>query len=214
MRCFTVKTMANKRNFMKKSKNNFRKGGEFATVFHLGISSKAVFTLSEQALKLYILFVLHGKRNPPSMKLFAARMKKSERTVSRLYEELKEKRFLTIECVRPKVYKYVFDSNGNVGYSLKKEKQKVELVEKPIEELENDEEVEIVEEIEESNDDDIFDKARTIMEYEDFAVLENIFWDLIPDSRETIISILEERFKKEPQSKDVLEWFLEKVKYV
>ena len=85
---------------------------------------------------------------------------------------------------------------------------------KPIEELENDEEIEIVEEIEESNDDDIFDKARTIMEYEDFAVLENIFWDLVPDSRETIVSILEERFKKEPQSKDVLEWFLEKVKYV
>jgi DNA-binding transcriptional regulator YhcF (GntR family) len=208
--------MATKKNFMKRSKNNFKKGGEFQTVFHLGISSKAVFTLSEQALKLYILFVLHGKRNPPSMKLFAARMKKSERTVSRLYEELKEKKFLTIECIRPKVYKYVFDSNGNVDYKPKEDKKEFELIEKPIEELDN-EEVEIIEDIEnidEDEDEDIFEKARTIMEYEDFAVLENIFWELAPKSREKIVSILEERFKKEPQSKEVLEWFLEKVKYV
>jgi DNA-binding transcriptional regulator YhcF (GntR family) len=207
--------MATKKNFMKRSKNNFKKGGEFQTVFHLGLSSKAVFNLSEEALKLYIMFVLHGKKNPPSIKLFAARMKKSERTISRLYEELKEKKFLKIVCVRPKVFQYIFDSNGNVDYEPKEEKKKIQLVEK--EELIEEELIEEVfeEELDETKEDDIiFEKAETIMEYEDFAVLENIFWELSSTSREKIISIMEKRIKKEPQSKQVLEWFLEKVKYV
>ncbi|NCU41864.1 MAG: hypothetical protein EOM19_04045 [Candidatus Moranbacteria bacterium] len=208
--------MANKKNFIQKSKYNFKKDEKFQTVFHLGISSKAVFELSEQALKLYIMFILHGKRNPPSIKLFAARMRKSERTVSRLYEELKEKNFLSIVCVRPKVYKYVFDSNGNIGHSFKKEKEKIELVEKEKEEIKESVaiEEEAVEEVVEENDENIFEKAKTIMEYEDFAVLENIFWELKKPSREKITSIIEKRMKSEPRHKEVFEWFLEKVKYV
>jgi DNA-binding transcriptional regulator YhcF (GntR family) len=207
-----MKDEKKKRNFMKKSKYNFKRGEKFETVFHLSISSKAIFKLSDSALKLYILFVLNGKKNPPSIKLFANRMKKSERTISRIYDELKEKNFLKIQCISPKKYKYVFDMNGNVNYDYKEEKEKHEqkLIEKEVDvkEIENEEH------FEEDFNQEVFEKAKTIKEYEDFAILENIFWNLKPKERKEIVSIIEKRKVLETDSKEVIDWFLEKVKYV
>ena len=213
-----TKKKSSKKNFIRRSKYNF-KGEKFETIFHLGVSSKALFNLSEGALKLYMMFLLHGKRNPPSAQIFANRMKKSVRTISRLYEELKENGFLKIECVQPKVYRYTFDSNGNVNYVPKKEKlvlekdlliPKEEIEEQTQEFSQDDFNKEIVEE--ERNI--IFDKVETIVEYEDFAVLENIYWTLEDKDRKMVVDILEQRSIDEPASREVIDWFLEKVKYV
>jgi len=200
-----------KKNFVKNIKYNFKKNEGFKTVFHVSISSKAMFELSESALKLYIMFVLNGKKNVPSIKVFAKRINKSERTVSRLYQELKEKGFLLIHCVSPKVYQYTFDYNGNIGYK----KTKI----KPGEVLEEYSEVkeEVFQEVKEildSKDQELLEKAKTIMEYEDFAIMENIYWTLSEKLRSQILSIMEERIKVESDSIEVLTWFIEKVKYL
>jgi len=198
-----------KKNFMKNVKYNFKKDKGFKTVFHISISSKAMFQLTDGALKLYMMFVLNGKKNMPSIKVFAKRIGKSERTVSRLYQELKEKGFLKIHCVSPKIYQYTFDYNGNIGYK----KTKI----KPGEVLEEytetpEETIKEVKEILNSEDTIYLDKAKTIMEYEDFAVMENIFWDLSQELRNQILNIMEQRLKTEPGSKQVLTWFIDKVK--
>ena len=203
-----------KRNFVKKSQFNFDKKDGFTTMFHMSLSSKAVFGLSEGALKLYVMFVLHGKRNPPTVKLFANRMGKSERTISRYYEELKEKGFLKLTCLRPKVYKYEFDFNGNVNYDMKEEKIKFEEekeIEKEVMEVLKQEKIE--EEIKKEEEKIYLQKAKTIEEYEDFAVLENIYWTVDKSEREKIFSILKLRMSKEPKNKEVIKWFLDKVEY-
>lgn len=201
-----------KKNFVKKTKFNFKKEEGFTTVFHLGLSSKAVFELSEPALKLYILFVLHGKKNPPSLKLFAGRMKKSERTVSRYYEELKEKGFLKITCINTNTYKYEFDFNGNVDVNPK---EKIKLEENQYIEEKADVPVEVFEKAKERLEESLaIQKSKTIKEYEDFAILENIFWQCPDKDKKQIIDILEERSKNENLSREAIDWFLNKVKYV
>jgi hypothetical protein len=164
-----------------------------------------------------MLFVLHGKNNPPSIKMFALRMKKSERTVSRLYEELKEKNFLKIECLKPKVYRYFFDPNGNVNFEKPVETEETvrEFEEKEQEEMYSYKETKVSEQEEVKEKENlIIEKAKTIQEYEDFAILENFFWELNGKEREKIILIIEERIEKEANLKEVLSWFLQKVKYV
>ncbi|NCC71047.1 helix-turn-helix domain-containing protein [bacterium] len=200
-----------KKNFVKNVKYNFKKNEGFKTVFHISISSKAMFGLTDGALKLYMMFILNGKKNIPSIKTFAKRIGKSERTVSRLYQELKEKGFLKIHCVSPKVYQYTFDYNGNIGYKKN--------IIKPGEVLEeytetSEETFKEVEEILNNKDIELLDKAKTIMEYEDFAVMENIYWTLSQELRNQILNIMENRIKVEPESEQVLTWFIEKVKYV
>ena len=210
-----------KKNFMKNIKYNFKKDKSFQTVFNIAISSKALFGLSESALKLYIMFVLNGKKNVPSIKIFSKRMGKSERTISRLYEELKEKGFLKIHCVNPKVYQYTFDYNGNIGYKKPKKEKTTTLEETTkekivvLEETKNVEEnifEEVADRLDETNQ-TYLDKAATIVEYEDFAVLENIYWNLDTNIRSKVLKIVEDRLDKEPNSKEVLTWFIEKVKY-
>lgn len=211
-----------KKNIMKNIKYNFKKDSGFKTVFNVAISSKALFGLSDGALKLYIMFILNGKKNVPSIKIFSKRLGKSERTVSRLYQELKEKGFLKIHCINPKVYQYTFDHNGNIGYKKPKVENKV-IIEKNTKEevirLEEKSEVKeslfdkVSDRLEKANQ-EYLDKAKTILEYEDFAVLENIYWDLNTKVRAQVLNIIEDRLEKEPHSKEVLTWFIEKVKYV
>ena len=207
-----------KKNFIRKSNYNFKKSDGFTTVFHLNISSKAMFNLSDGAFKLYNMFLLNGRKNTPTIRTFAQRLKRSERTVSRYYDELKEKGFLELVCVSPKVYEYKFDLNGNLGHSIKEE-TKVEnekiLVEKQIEEEERlDQEVleeKVVTPMEEEEK-LIIKKTKTILEYEDFAVLENMYWSLDNKVKDKVKKILNDRKEKEPNSKEVIEWFLEKIK--
>jgi DNA-binding transcriptional regulator YhcF (GntR family) len=204
-----------KRNFIKKIKQD--KKENFNTVFHIGINSDALFKLSDGALKLYIMFILNGKKTPPSLRVFSNRINKSERTVSRYYDELKEFGFLKMICVKPKVYQYIFDSNGGlIEMETKKIEKKIEkeiqASQETIDITKHAEEIVIKKEVRENEY--IFDKAKSIKEYEDFAILENIFWTLQEDERKEIISIIENRIKKEVSLKNVFQWFLEKVKFV
>lgn len=207
-----------KKNFIRKSNYNFKKSDGFTTVFHLNISSKAMFNLSDGAFKLYNMFLLNGRKNTPTIRTFAQRLKKSERTISRYYDELKEKGFLELVCVSPKVYEYKFDLNGNLGHSIKEEtklEEEKQLIEKEILESEKLDQEIIKEKIVTPMQEEeklVLKKAKTILEYEDFAVLENMYWSLDNKVKDKIKSILNERKQKEPNSIDVIDWFLEKIK--
>lgn len=200
-----------KKNFMTKRKKNYSK--EFQTMFNIGISSKALFGLSPGPLKLYMMFVLNGRKSEPSISRFSKMSGFSPRTISRYYEELKEKGFLKITPIGVKRYKYEFDPYGNVNKVFKKKE------EKPIEEevkeilVEKDKvetpaiEKEPVVEINE-----FVERSKDIEEYEDFAILENHYWNLDRDLQKEIVSILEKRYEIELHNRDALEWFLNKVR--
>lgn len=199
-----------KKNFITKRKKNF--GKEFKTMFNIGVSSKALFELSPNALKLYMMFVINGKKTEPSIARFAKMTKMSPRTISRYYEELKEKNFLKITPIGINRYKYEFDPYGNIDIPYRKkvteevtEETKVEYVEKEIEEAV------IEEKIETEKDFTYLQKAQTIQEYEDFAILENYYWTLDTDTQTSIVSILRKRYEKEPNNRDAIEWFLNKI---
>ena len=206
--------MSRKRNFMTKRKKNY--SGQFQTMFNIGVSSRALFNLSPNGLKLYMFFVLNGKTNEPNIGRFAKMMKVSPRSVSRYYEELKEKNFLKITPIGINRYKYEFDPWGDVNKVFKKPKKdmpikdNIKFVEKEKEKadvVEDQKPIPIIEKINE-----FVEKSKEIKEYEDFAILENQYWLLEKENQKKIVKILEERLLAEPMSKEPIEWFLNKVK--
>lgn len=198
----------NTRKFKKKKK---------IALFNVAISSEAVFKLSPGAFKLYFFFIINGKKNEPSIPRFANLMNMSERTISRYYKELKDKGFIKLTQIGLNRYMYDFDINGNVDVVYEKRKPvTVETIKPPEEEVIVEPTEEVMEPIyeEEVTDDhtEYIEYAKTIVEYEDFAVLDNNFWTLPQTVKNEIISILIERQKSEPKIKDQLEWILNKIK--
>lgn len=198
-----------KQNFVKKIKR--KKNQEWQTDFHLSISSKAMFELSDTALKLYMILLMHGKGKYISTKTLAYRLKKSERSIQRYRDELKEKGFLKVVMIEPKKFQYIFDYKGmlNEVTKHKEETKEIEYFEEEKEEIIIEEEIVEIEE-EASETDFILTKARTIIDYTDFAILENKFWTFEEETKNKIIEILKIRLEKEPNNKEVIEWFLDK----
>lgn len=200
-----------KQSFVRKIKRTANR--EWESDFHLSISSKALFNLSDQALKLYIFFLLQGKGKYISTKTLAVRLKKSERSVQRYRDELKELGFLRVHMITPTKFQYTFDPKGLLNEEVKVKKRKeIELVEETEKEIKEVEvEVEVTEEQTEENF--ILEKARTIIDYSDFAILENKYWNFDDETKKQIKSILENRFKKELENREAIEWFLDKTNY-
>lgn len=195
-----------KKNFVKKIKR--KPNQEWETDFHLSISSKAMFKLSSEGLKLYMMLLMHGKGKYISMRTLAYRMEKSERTIQRYAEELKEKGFLRIIMIEPKKFQYLFDYRGmlNEITKPKAKETKVEFVEEEV-----NEEIIVVEE-EQTEQDFVLEKAKTIIDYTDFAILENKFWLFDDDLKKSVIKTLENRLEKELENREAIEWFLDKTK--
>lgn len=192
-------------NFIRKYKHDYRRGEKEVT-FNFSVASKALFNLSGDALKLYLLLILNGKRAEPSVKRFAKMMNKSERTISRIYNELKEKDFLKITPIGINRYKYDFDPFGKVSIPKKPKgyKAEKEIVQEP---------QEIIKDVVASTKPKTkinLEKAKTIKEYEDFAILENFYWTLPKEEQKEILEVLKERIKIETDSKDPIQWFLDK----
>lgn len=204
-----------KRSFVRKIRRK-KKDIDWSTDFHLNISSKAMFKLSEPALKLYLVIILHGQNRFISTKTLAYRMGKSERSIQRYRDELKEKGFLRVVMIEPKKFQYIFDYKGALNELTKpkpKEEEKIVYIEKEVEETEEVIEEEIIEE-EETEEDFLFNKTKEINDYSDFAILENKFWSLDEKTKKGIVRILKERKEKEPQTNEVIDWFLDKVSIV
>lgn len=205
-----------KKNFITKRKKNY--SGKFQTMFNIGVSSKALFGLSPNALKIYMLLVLNGKKTEPSIARFSKMSGMSERTISRYYQELKDKDYLKITSIGINRYKYEFDPYGDINRTFKKQKEEAVLDIKTVEDVREEKEIvsPVVEAKEELSQYDkvaieLIDKSQTIQEYEDFAVLENLYWTIDESNRDTIKRILNDRLQKEPHNKDAIEWFLNKV---
>lgn len=208
-------------NVMRTRRKAFKKG-ESVTLMNFSISSKALFQLSGEALKLYMLFLLNGKKSEPSKKKFARMMKKSERTIDNYYKELKEKGFLNIVQIGYNRYRYDFDLNGNVNHDFKQEIEEVKqinqepvgptlepgggLVGEPIK-IKPEETLESVIKFNK----EVIETSKEIIEFEDFAVLENIYWQLPEEAKEEVVKILLSRYKKEEYIKEAIEWVLEKI---
>lgn len=208
--------MSKENNIMRTRKGAFKKG-ESITIMTFNISSKALFNLSGEALKLYMLFLLNGKKSSPNKSKFAKMMKKSPRSVDTYYKELKDKGFLKIVQIGYNRYKYDFDLNGNVDYKFEQKIKDIKTIE-PIEE-ENIEKEPIKVEVKEQETPtamkefnfEVIETAKEITEFEDFAVLENVYWQLSNDSKIIVVNILVERYKKEEYIREAIEWVFEKI---
>ncbi len=201
-------------NYIKKIKHNFNPADDgWTTEFFLKISSKAVFGLSDQAFKMYIFLMLLGDKKFTSMSLLAKRMKKSERQVQRIAEELKEKNFLKLVRFEPKKYQWLFDINGNLDKPIKEQERRIVEEQKEIEAIY---EQPTKDEIEKQQDEQIseinkliLEKAKTIVEYPDFAILANKYWEVDDQMKEKIKEIIIKRLSKEPENARALTWFME-----
>lgn len=195
-----------KKSFVKKIKR--KKTNEWDTIFHLSVSSKALFNLSPEAFQLYLVLLLHGKGKFISTRTLANRMKKSERSIQRYRDELKDKGFLRVIMIEPKKFQYLFDYKG-----LLKETIKNKEIEKEIIKEKADEVIIEYEEEEETLDEQslyIIEKTKAIKDYADFAILENKFWTLDEITKAEIIKVLKSRVIKEPETREAIEWFLDK----
>lgn len=210
-----MKKEARELNVMRTRRKAFKKG-ESVTIMNFAVSSKALFQLSGEALKLYMFFLLNGKKSEPSKKKFARMMKKSERTIDNYYKELKEKGFLDIVQIGYNRYRYDFDINGNVNHDFNQEIKEIKQVgteeEVPVKKEVQVEvvETETTEQIEEFNL-DIVELSKEIMEFEDFAVLENVYWQLEKQYQDQVIKILVHRYNNEEYIKEAIEWVFEKI---
>lgn len=210
-----MKKEARELNVMRTRRKAFKKG-ESVTIMNFAVSSKALFQLSGEALKLYMFFLLNGKKSEPSKKKFARMMKKSERTIDNYYKELKEKGFLDIVQIGYNRYRYDFDINGNVNHDFNQEIKEIKQVGTEEEvSVKKEVQVEVVEtetteQIEEFNL-DIVELSKEIMEFEDFAVLENVYWQLEKQYQDQVIKILVHRYNNEEYIKEAIEWVFEKI---
>lgn len=214
-----------KQNFIKHIKKKaYRHDDKWKTDFHFAVNSKAFFGLSEQAFKLYCSLILQGKNKFTSLSLLAGRVNKSVRQVQRIKEELEINGFLKIIRVKPTTYEYIFDYSGRLNEKKPETKaieKEYEIIEKPkvIHEEHSEVPIEIlekaVEKIKEEPkiDEDllVIEKAKTIVEYSDFAILNNKFWGLKETTKKEIIKIIEERIKNESQNRNQLKWIYERI---
>src|SRR5690606_10985596 len=132
--------------------------------------------------------------------------------------------FLKIIRIRPTTYEYIFDYSDR----LHEKKPETKAVEKEYEIIEAQKMIHeeyadvssenldtLVERVKEEPkvDEDllVIEKAKTIVEYSDFAILNNKFWGLKESTKKEIIKIIEERIQNESQNRDQLNWFYERV---
>lgn len=214
-----------KQNFIKHIKKKpYRHDDKWRTDFHFAINSKAFFGLSEQAFKLYCSLILQGKNRFTSLNLLAGRVNKSVRQIQRIKEELEINGFLKIIRIGPKTYEYIFDYSGRLNEKkpepkvIEKEYELVEkeksIYEEDIEEpIKNFEDMAEKVKKEPKTDEDllVIEKAKTIVEYSDFAILNNKFWGLKESTKKEIIKIIEERIKNESQNRNQLNWIYERI---
>lgn len=208
-------------NVMRTRKKAFKKG-ESVTMMNFQISSKALFQLSGEALKLYMMFLLNGKKSEPSKKKFSRMMKKSVRSIDTYYSELKEKGFLKIVQIGYNRYRYDFDLNGNIDHDFGKDKEEPKKKKEEstagtwlpgggeVGEPELISAIETPETVSDFNK-EVIETSKEIMEFEDFAVLETVYWQLPDRDKKEVVNILLKRYQKEEFIKDAIEWIFEKI---
>lgn len=208
-------------NVMRTRRKAFKKG-ESVTIMNFQISSKALFQLSGEALKLYMMFLLNGKKSEPSKKKFARMMKKSVRSIDTYYSELKEKGFLNIVQIGYNRYRYDFDLNGNIDHDFEKDKEEPKKKKEEstagmwlpgggeVGEPELISAIETPETVSHFNK-EVIETSKEIMEFEDFAVLETVYWQLPDKDKKEVVNILVKRYQKEEFIKDAIEWIFEKI---